>query len=51
MKSERRTASLPEAEPELKRHVTSLSRLPIVTGYVGKTRGGDITTRFAEGHA
>ncbi|HEU4339747.1 MAG TPA: aspartate kinase [Planctomycetota bacterium] len=35
---------LPEAEAELKRHVTSLARLPIVTGYVGKTRGGDITT-------
>ena len=35
---------LPEAEEELRRHVTGLSRLPVVTGYVGKTRGGDITT-------
>lgn len=35
---------LAEAESELRRHVASLTRLPIVTGYVGKTRGGDITT-------
>lgn len=35
---------LPEAEAELKRHVETMKRLPIVTGYVGKTRGGDITT-------
>ena len=35
---------LPEAEAELRRHVASMTRLPIVTGYVGKTRGGDITT-------
>ncbi|HZN63057.1 MAG TPA: aspartate kinase [Planctomycetota bacterium] len=35
---------LPEAETELRRHVLPMKRLPIVTGYVGKTRGGDITT-------
>jgi aspartate kinase len=35
---------LPEAEAELRRHLEPMTRLPIVTGYVGKTRGGDITT-------
>ncbi len=35
---------LPEAEPELRRHLEAVTRLPVVTGYVGKTRGGDITT-------
>jgi aspartate kinase len=35
---------LPEAEAELRRHLADRDRLPIVTGYVGKTRGGDITT-------
>ena len=35
---------LPEAEPELRRHLEAIPKLPIVTGYVGKTRGGDITT-------
>src|SRR5262245_6205194 len=35
---------LPDAEAELRRHVLPMKRLPIVTGYVGKTRGGDITT-------
>jgi len=35
---------LPEAEAEIRRHVEAMTKLPIVTGYVGKTRGGDITT-------
>src|SRR5688572_32682780 len=35
---------LPEAEAELRRHLEPMARLPIVTGYVGKTKGGDITT-------
>lgn len=35
---------LPEAEAELRRHLEPMTRLPIVTGYVGKTKGGDITT-------
>jgi aspartate kinase len=35
---------LPEADAELKRHITRMSRLPVITGYVGKTRSGDITT-------
>jgi aspartate kinase len=35
---------LPEADAELKRHLTRMTRLPIVTGYVGKTKSGDITT-------
>ena len=35
---------LPESEAELRRHLEAATRLPIVTGYVGKTRGGDITT-------
>jgi aspartate kinase len=35
---------LPEADDELRRHLAGMTRLPVVTGYVGKTRGGDITT-------
>jgi len=35
---------LPEADAEIKRHVSRMTRLPIITGYVGKTRNGDITT-------
>lgn len=35
---------LPEAYPELKRHLERMQRLPVITGYVGKTRNGDITT-------
>jgi aspartate kinase len=35
---------LPEADAEIKRHVSKMDRVPVVTGYVGKTRGGDITT-------
>ncbi len=35
---------LPEADAELKRHVARMSKVPVVTGYVGKTKNGDITT-------
>jgi aspartate kinase len=35
---------LPEADAEIKRHITKMTKLPIITGYVGKTRNGDITT-------
>lgn len=35
---------LPEAEAEIRRHVAGMTKLPLVTGYVGKTKGGDITT-------
>jgi aspartate kinase len=35
---------LPEADAELKRHLAAAKKVPIVTGYVGKTKGGDITT-------
>lgn len=35
---------LPEAESELKRHIGRMGKLPVITGYVGKTRHGDITT-------
>jgi aspartate kinase len=35
---------LPEADAEIKRHVSKMTKLPLVTGYVGKTRNGDITT-------
>src|SRR5262245_35242418 len=35
---------LPEADAEIKRHVSRMTRVPIITGYVGKTRNGDITT-------
>ncbi len=35
---------LPEAEAEIRRHVSGMERLPVITGYIGKTRGGDITT-------
>ncbi|MBI2930006.1 MAG: aspartate kinase [Planctomycetes bacterium] len=35
---------LPEAEPEIKRHVGRMAKLPVITGYIGKTRDGDITT-------
>jgi aspartate kinase len=35
---------LPEADEEILHHVSRMTRLPVVTGYVGKTRGGDITT-------
>ena len=35
---------LPEADAEIKRHVSRMTKLPIITGYVGKTRNGDITT-------
>ncbi|HYF01587.1 MAG TPA: aspartate kinase [Planctomycetota bacterium] len=35
---------LPEADAEIKRHLSKTQKLPIVTGYIGKTRNGDITT-------
>ncbi len=35
---------LPEADAEIRRHVEKMTRVPVVTGYVGKTRNGDITT-------
>jgi aspartate kinase len=35
---------LPEAEMELKRHLSKIKEIPIVTGYIGKTPNGDITT-------
>ncbi|HLF93723.1 MAG TPA: aspartate kinase [Planctomycetota bacterium] len=35
---------LPEADAEIKRHIAKMTKLPIITGYVGKTRNGDITT-------
>ncbi|MBI4566582.1 MAG: aspartate kinase [Planctomycetes bacterium] len=35
---------LPEADAELRRHLARMNKLPIVTGYIGKTRAGDITT-------
>ena len=35
---------LPESDDEIKRHLTAMKGVPVVTGYVGKTRAGDITT-------
>ncbi|HLY73273.1 MAG TPA: aspartate kinase [Planctomycetota bacterium] len=35
---------LPEADAEIKRNVGRMTKLPIVTGYIGKTRSGSITT-------
>lgn len=35
---------LPEAEMELRRHLSKIKDIPIVTGYIGKTTNGDITT-------
>ena len=35
---------LPEADTEIKKHLTRMTKLPIITGYVGKTKNGDITT-------
>jgi aspartate kinase len=35
---------LPEAELELKRNLSRLTRVPLITGYIGKTKSGDITT-------
>jgi aspartate kinase len=35
---------LPEAEMELKRNLTKMTKIPLVTGYIGKTKSGDITT-------
>ncbi len=35
---------LPEADAEIKRQISRMTKLPIITGYMGKTRSGDITT-------
>lgn len=35
---------LPEADGEIRRHFSRMTKLPVITGYVGKTRAGDITT-------
>ncbi len=35
---------LPEAYEGIKRHVAQMKDLPVITGYLGKTAGGDITT-------
>lgn len=35
---------LPETDAELSKHFGRMKKLPVVTGYIGKTRGGDITT-------
>jgi aspartate kinase len=37
-------APLPEADAEIKRHITRMKKLPVITGYVGRTKNGDITT-------
>ena len=35
---------LPEADAEIKKNVLKMTKLPIVTGYIGKTKNGSITT-------
>ncbi len=35
---------LPEADEEIRRNVSRMKHLPVITGYIGKTRTGDITT-------
>lgn len=35
---------LPEAEGELRKHLTKGDAIPVVTGYIGRTKSGDITT-------
>lgn len=35
---------LPEAEEELRRHLSKTDPVPVVTGYIGRTKSGDITT-------
>lgn len=35
---------LAEADAEIKKHFGRMKKLPVITGYIGKTRGGDITT-------
>lgn len=35
---------LPESEEEIRRHVQRMKAVPIITGYIGKTKNGDITT-------
>ncbi len=35
---------LPEADAEIRARVAKLTKLPVVTGFIGKTRAGDIAT-------
>jgi aspartate kinase len=35
---------LPEADAEIKRRVSLMTRVPVITGYIGKTKSGAITT-------
>ena len=35
---------IPEAYAELKRHIPAAGALPVITGFIGKSRGGDLTT-------
>jgi aspartate kinase len=35
---------LPEADAELKRQITKMPKVPVITGYIGKNKAGDITT-------
>jgi aspartate kinase len=35
---------LPDAFPAIKGHISGLKRVPIITGYIGRTKEGDITT-------
>ena len=35
---------LPEADALIKQSIEKIKKLPIVTGYIGKTRSGDVTT-------
>jgi aspartate kinase len=37
-------APLPEAEGELRRFFSGIKELPVVTGFIGRTRAGEITT-------
>jgi aspartate kinase len=37
-------APLPEAESELKKYFAKIDGLPVVTGFIGRTRAGEITT-------
>src|SRR3989304_4059822 len=35
---------LPEADTLIKQNIEKIKKLPIITGYIGKTRSGDVTT-------
>lgn len=35
---------LPQSELELKKHISKIQKVPLITGYIGKTARGDITT-------